>query len=159
MKKTAEQLHANVAKTSKPTDGPAESSSDEQKETPKPTATSRSTDNPKVDSDSASSSEQNGSFRVVRVKGASDALLVDGKMYTEGQLKTMLESPVRYSKRHSRRRSRGNHRKEIPEPVTSGDSNSSDDSNGSRSSRSSGRSSHSGRSSRRSRYDRDDSGH
>ena len=159
MKKTAEQLHANMAKTSTPTDGPAESSSDEQKETSKPTATSQSTDNPKVDSDSASSSEQNGSFRVVRVKGASDALLVDGKMYTEGQLKTMLESPVRYSKRHSRRRSRGNHRKEIPEPVTSGDSGSSDDSNGSRSSRSSGRSSHSGRSSRRSRYGRDDSGH
>ena len=158
MKKTAEQLHANMAKTSTPTDGPAESSSDEQKETSKPTATSQSTDNPKVDSDSASSSEQNGSFRVVRVKGASDALLVDGKMYTEGQLKTMLDSPVR-SKRHSRRRSRGNHRKETPEPVSSGDSGSSDDSNGSRSSRSSGRSSHSGRSSRRSRYGRDDSGH
>ena len=158
MKKTAEQLHANMAKTSTPTDGPAESSSDEQKETSKPTATSQSTDNPKVDSDSASSSEQNDSFRVVHVKGASNALLVDGKMYTEGQLKAMLGSPVR-SKRHSHRRSRGNHRKEPPEPVTSGDSGSSDDSNGSRSSRSSGRSSHSGRSGRRSRYGRDDSGH
>ena len=158
MKKTAEQLHANMAKTSTPTDGPAESSSDEQKETSKPTATSQSTDNPKVDSDSASSSEQNDSFRVVHVKGASNALLVDGKMYTEGQLKAMLGSPVR-SKRHSHRRSRGNHRKETPEPVSSGDSGSSDDSNGSRSSRSSGRSSHSGRSGRRSRYGRDDSGH
>ena len=31
------------------------------------------------------------------MKGASGALPVDGKMYTEGQLKTMLESPVRYS--------------------------------------------------------------
>ena len=159
MKTAAERLHANMAKTSPPTDGSAQSSSDVQKDTSEPPATSQSTDNPKVDSDSASSSEQNDSFRVVRVKGASDALLVDGKMYTEGQLKTMIGDPVRYSKRHSRRRSRGNHRKETPSPVVnSGDSGSSDDSNGSRSSRSSGRSSRSGHSSRH-RYDRDDSGH
>eukprot|EP00617_Octactis_speculum_P000555 CAMPEP_0185774416 /NCGR_PEP_ID=MMETSP1174-20130828/78027_1 /TAXON_ID=35687 /ORGANISM="Dictyocha speculum, Strain CCMP1381" /LENGTH=66 /DNA_ID=CAMNT_0028461561 /DNA_START=84 /DNA_END=281 /DNA_ORIENTATION=- len=56
VKKKTEQLHANVAKTSTSTDEPAESPGDEQKETREPTATSRSTDNHKVDSDSASSS-------------------------------------------------------------------------------------------------------
>ena len=42
-KKKAEQLHADVAKASTQTDEPAESSGDEQKETPEPIATSRST--------------------------------------------------------------------------------------------------------------------
>ena len=125
-----------MAKASTPTDEPAESSGDEQKETPEPIATSRSTDNPKVDPDK---------FRVVRVKGATDAFLVDVKMCTEGQLKTIPESSDRYSKRRSHRRGRGNNRKESLDAVDSG---SSDDSSGTRSSRSSGRSSCSGRSSR-----------
>ena len=94
---------------------------------------------------SVSSSEQNDKFRVVRVKGATDAFLVDVKMCTEGQLKTIPESSDRYSKRRSHRRGRGNNRKESPDAVDSG---SSDDSSGTRSSRSSGRSSCSGRSSR-----------
>ena len=98
--------------------------------------------------------DENDGFRIVRVEGASNALLVDGKMYTQKQLTSMLSGPLPRRDHHNKRRSR---REKNEDPAGSG---SSADSNGTDSSHSSGRSSRTGRG-RRSRHRRRDdrSGH
>ena len=142
VKKKVEKLHVNATKAS--TKKGSDSSSDDKKTpgsdtapTP-PTTAPQSTDTPKVDSGEPPLDE-NDDFRIVRVDGASNALLVDGKIYTQKQLTSMLSGPLPRRDHHNRRRSR---RKENEDPAGSG---SSADSNGTDSSHSSGRSSGSGR--------------
>ena len=157
VKKKVEKLHANATKASTKKES---GSSPERKETSEPdtapssTATSQSTDTPKVDSDKTPPDE-NDDFRMVQVDGASDAVLMDGKMYTKKQLTGILSGPLPRRNHHRKRRSG---REENDDAVDSG---SSEDSNGTDSGQSSGRSSRSGRSDRRSRHRRRDdrSGH
>ena len=158
VKNKVEKLHVNLAKASKNKE--SGSSSDDRKTSESDTAPTttqatspRSTDTPKVGSGDTPKDE-NDHFRIVRVEGASNALLVDGKMYTQKQLKSMLSGPLPRRDHHNRRRSR---REENEDPAGSG---SSADSNGTDSSQSSGRSSHTSRD-RRSRHRRRDgrSGH
>ena len=157
MKKKVEKLHVNATKasTKKGSDSPSDDKKTSESDTASipPTTTSQSTDTPKVDSGEPHLDE-NEDFRIIRVDGASDALLVDGKMYTQKQLTSVLSGPLPRRDHHNRRRSR---RKENEDPPGSG---SSADSNGTDSSHSSGRSSRIGRGRRSRNRRRDDrSGH
>ena len=157
VKKKVEKLHVNATKAS--TKKGSDSSSDDKKTSGSDTASistttqPQSTKTPKVDSGEPPLDE-NDHFRIVRVDGASDALLVDGKMYTQKQLTSVLSGPLPRRDHHKRRRSR---REENEDPAGSG---SSADSNGTDSSHSSGRSSRTGRGRRSRTRRRDDrSGH
>ena len=153
VKKKVEKLHVNATKAS--TKKGSDSSSDDKKTSGSDTASistttkPQSTKTPKVDSGDPPPDEDDH-FRIVRVDGTSNALLVDGKMYTQKQLTSVLSGPLPRRDHHNRRRSR---REENEDPAGSG---SSADSNGTDSSQSSGRSSRSSRSGRRSRHRRRD---